>query len=161
MNHSIKATFINCAIGEMKGMNKRKPAQSELDRYFAECGGHWKKADGTVHWCGVFTAYLLRKAGARVWWVMGWGIHNVVGNENPEGNIYVHRIDGNKGISIGDIAVRDSSVHHFIVLSQPDKYGNYECVEGNYGGIGNPMLHHGKNYKNNLSRVHLFYRVLG
>lgn len=160
MHYSLKSNFLRLAIDELQGIDKRQPTYSELNKYFVECGSTWTSFDPTVNWCGVFAAYLLRKAGAKIRWVMGWGIHNLTGTENPEGNIYVQMIYGNKGISIGDIAVRDSSNHHFIVLTPPDNYGNYKCVEGNYGGVGNPWLHHGWNYKNNISRVNLYYRIL-
>lgn len=148
----ITLKYIELAILEMKGMYKRKPSQAELDKYFSECGGPWEKADNITSWCGIFATYLLRKSGAEVKWVMGQGIHN-------ESNSYVQRINSNEGICLGDIAVRGSHIHHFIVTNSPDENGTFNCVEGNYGGVGNPWLHHGKNYKNNIRSVDYYYRV--
>jgi hypothetical protein len=159
MPGSIKSDFVYSAIDEMNGMRKRQPTRSELDKYFVGCGGPWKGFDSTVNWCGIFTAYLLRQLGAKIRWKMGYGIENLTGKDNPQGIKSVLAVQGNKGITIGDIAIRDASVHHFIVLSQPDEHGTFNCVEGNYGGVGNPWLHKGKNEKNNISRVRFYYRV--
>lgn len=156
----VKQKLIELAKLEMTGMSKRQPTQEELNAYFAGCGGPWKKADTTTSWCGIFATYLLRKAGAKVRWVMSRGIYNLTGNENSEGDMNVYYISGNKGITIGDIAVRDKSNHHFIVLNPPDEEDIFECVEGNYGGVGNPWLHQGKNDKNKVSRVNYYYRVI-
>lgn len=155
----VSLKLIELAIIEMKNSKKRQPTRSELDKYFSECGGIWKKADTTTSWCGIFATYLLRKAGAKVLWSIGYGIHNQTGNENPEGEIFVQYVKGNQGITLGDIAVRGSGNHHFIVVGSPDSNGVFDCVEGNYGGIGDPWLHYGKNYKNNISAVKHYYRV--
>lgn len=158
----MRRTLIDLAIAEMKGQTFRVPSKAELDAYFTGCGGPWTESDNTTSWCGIFMCYLLRKGGAKVSWVMGAGIHNQVGSGsgNPGGDISVVRYSGNQGCRKGDILVRDRGQHHFLALVEPTSTAVIPCVEGNYGGPGNPMLHHGSNWKNQLGRVHTYYRVV-
>lgn len=158
---------------EMKGAKERRPSNDELNNYFIESG--WKEGyNTTTHWCGIFATYLLRKAGAKVHWVKGRGIHNLVGAENPEGKTSIigpyfgrkreikatKQIVYDNTIMVGDICVRGVGQHHFIVLCPPDEHGTFEhCVEGNYGGLDFPLLHQGKRAKNNKWHVHTYYRV--
>lgn len=160
MSKRIKERFMQMAIDEMKGMKQRRPSADELNKYFVGCDGIWRGYDPNTHWCGIFVTYLLRKAGAQVRWIYRRGIHNVTGYENIEGYMSVWLYGGNKNISPGDICVRGDGEHHFIVISPPDKHGTFEhCVEGNFGGLGNPQLHQGKWWKDRVKDVKYYYRI--
>ncbi len=160
MHFTLRDRFMQLAVEEMKGAKQRRPSIEELNKYFIGCDSVWKGYDANTHWCGIFATYLLRKAGAKVRWVMALGIHNLVGRENPEGYMHTTFHKGNTGIGVGDICVRGRGRHHFIVFGPPDEHGNFErCIEGNYGGIENPLLHDGKRWKNNVNNVDCFYRV--
>jgi hypothetical protein len=136
---------IEFALAEMQGQVKRKPTPDDLKRYFTGCGGPWTAFDNNTSWCGIFATYVLRRANLHVSWRMGHGIDGMT------------RVDGNEGLSIGDVAVRGAANnHHFIVLDDTPS-GIIDAVEGNYGGVGNPWLHHGHNPKNNLSSVIYYY----
>lgn len=161
MDISLKNRFIILAHQEMKQAKQRRPSVNELNKYFIECNGPWKGYDPTTHWCGIFATYLLRKAGANVKWVMSRGIHNQTGDENSTGEIHTKYYEGNNGIMVGDICVRGKGQHHFIIIGPPDESGVFEhCIEGNYGGVTNPLLHQGKRHKNNKNVVNYYYRIL-
>jgi len=154
----VKQKFLELAKQEMRGTKHRYVSQTELNQYFSECGGIWKQADRTTSWCGIFATYLLRKAGAQVKWEVARGIFNHP-TDIYEPTNFIQRINGNAGLSVGDIAVRGKSNHHFIVLDPPDAAGNINCIEGNYGGVTSPELHQGPRVKNNLSGVYMYYKV--
>ncbi len=161
MNLSKKHSFIILAHQEMKMLKQRRPSNQELDNYFAQCGGTWKRNDHVTHWCGIFVTYLLRNAGANVKWKMGHGIRNQSESENPGGGVDLQYVLGNNGIMPGDICVRGNGQHHFIIIGEPDIHGTFEyCIEGNYGGLGNPLLHQGKRAENNQGDVNYYYRIL-
>lgn len=167
MHIPLRDRFMMLAIEEMKGIKERRPTMDELNKYFIECDSIWNGYNSTTHWCGIFATYLLRKAGAKVRWVWRRGIHNLTGADNPEGDMNVRMYFSKKqgdsyvnNINVGDICVRGDGQHHFIVLEPPDEHGTFgHCVEGNYGGLGNPLLYQGKRANNNKHFVHTYYRV--
>ncbi len=131
----------------------RKPSRAELDKYFKASGGFPQGFDKTVHWCGLFATYVLRKAGVGVVWQHG-KIVDLSGGKD------ITLVSGSKGIGPGDVAVRDMNTanHHFIVLAEPVK-GAITSVDGNYGDIKNPMLFYGRHWKNSVSAVNFYYRI--
>jgi len=144
---------------------ERVPSKDELDKYFKGCNSTWpppldKKHkpftgyDRTVSWCGIFATYCLIQVGARVRWVISQGIEDLSGGGD------IVRVDGNQGIRRGDIAVRGSSSHHFIVLDPEfNSQKGFKCVEGNSGGTAYPQMRYGYNLRNKLPDVRLYYRV--
>jgi hypothetical protein len=135
----------------------RVPSLEDLDRYFRECGDEGFGQSGydkQVSWCGIFATYLLIRVGARVKWRMGKGIQDLSGGED------ILFVPGNQGIRRGDIAVRGSGSHHFIVLDDPPPAaGGIKCVEGNSGGTDYPEMRAGRRYQNHLAAVTCYYRV--
>ncbi len=168
MNIPLKHRFIILANQEMKGAIERTPTTEELNKYFRECNGGYSGYDQSIHWCGIFCTYLLRKAGANVKWVPSKGMDNVTGKENPDGKLYITRYFGTKigknryknNVMVGDICVRGIGQHHFIALGPTDEIGAFgHTVEGNYGGLANPRLHQGRRVENSKHVVHTYYRI--
>lgn len=147
--------IIEKAIAEMRGERPlRVPSESELDNYFTGCGSAFTQYDRTVSWCGIFATYILRKTGLRVKWRIGKGI------ENEPGCFDIQFVRGNAGVSTGDIAVRGTGYHHFILLEQPANQGAILAVDGNAGGIEYPQLRYDRWWKNSLSAINCYYKIL-
>jgi hypothetical protein len=53
----------------------RKPTDDELDAYFQESKAG-NAFNPSAHWCGIFAACLLKRAGVRCHWVVAAGIFN-------------------------------------------------------------------------------------
>jgi len=164
--------FVMAAMGELfqpgattfKGIGNepgwiRRPTKEELDKYFRESEAG-PAFDPTVHWCGIFATYLLKKAGVRCHWVRSVGITNDEGASDLE---TANPPEAQLDLRIGDVLIREPEHHHIIVL-EPVSVGAIRCVEGNAGGLGNPLLAMnwggGKNLTyNSVDRVVKRYRI--
>jgi hypothetical protein len=135
----------------------RVPSKSELDNYFkTSLAG--PAFDPTVHWCGIFATYLLKKAGVRCHWAMGDGITDDSNGQDLE---TTDSPNAQKDLQIGDVVVREPQHHHIIVL-EPVDAGTIRCVEGNAGGVGKPLLamHWAANMRNNtVGNIVKRYRI--
>ena len=144
---------VRYAIEELNGRRPtRRPSSEDLHRYFTQCGASYPGFDDTMAWCGIFATYILRKAGVKVRWARRI--------EDLSGGQQVKDIVGHEGMGPGDVAVRGAAGqnHHFIVLETP-KNGVIRSVDGNYGGVGNPVLFCGHHWKNTVSSVDHYYRI--
>lgn len=144
---------VRYAVEELKGQRPtRRPSLEELNRYCTGCGDSYAGFDNTLHWCGIFATYILRKAGVRVRWA-----RKIV---DDSGGQDIKIVWGREGMGPGDVAVRDwrNVNHHFIVLDSP-KSGVIWSVDGNHGGVGNPLLFCGRHGKNTVAAVDYYYRV--
>jgi len=152
---SYKFEFVmRYAKEELHGMQKRVPSRADLDRYFINCGGGYSGYDPTVSWCGIFACYIMRKAGLRVKWKRYKGIEDLSGGTDMKA------IWGREGIALGDVAVRGSGQHHFILLETPAKDQRVVyAADGNAMGKYNPMLACGRDGRNILPEVTYYYRI--
>lgn len=78
-----------------------------------------------IQWCGIFATFVWYRAiagGVVVQWKLG------VGPVGPA----VQRVNGNKGIQVGDICVKQGGlVHHFIPYEVDTAKGRLQTVNGN------------------------------
>jgi hypothetical protein len=158
------ADVVDHALAEMKGQGKRRPSTEELNSYFTGSGSVYRGYDKTVSWCGVFAAYILRKASVGIYWKMAKGLQ-------IEATSDVTLVQGCEGIGVGDVAValnprEDAngnllcSAHHFIVVRTPaSAEGLVEAVHGNNGGTSAPELFHGLHPKYPVNKIVYYYRV--
>jgi hypothetical protein len=135
----------------------RVPSKAELDTYFKDslAGGGY---DPSSHWCGIFAAYLLRKAGVRCYWLMSKGITDESDGADLE---IASDAEARQGLQIGDVLIREPQHHHIIVM-EPVTSGVIPCVEGNAGGIAHPLLamNWAANARNNtVGKVVKRYRI--
>ena len=133
----------------------RVPSGDELKKYFAQSGfpnGYTSR----ISWCGVFATYILHKVCPAIVW-QGAKIVDLSGGKNLK--IVIKRKPDD--LRPGDVAVRDSrgANHHFIVLA-PASSGALGSVDGNHGGPGRPLLFYGRFWKNNVSAVDGYYRLI-
>lgn len=157
-------TLVKHSTTEDGSMFERTPSTDELNTFFRGCNSTWPPPldqtnqgfnayDPTVSWCGIFATYCLINVGAKVRWVISRGIADL-------GSGDILRVEGNYGITRGDIAVRGDSSHHFIVLDPNyDPARGFHCVEGNAGGTTYPLMRYGYNLRNKLPDVRHYYRV--
>lgn len=155
MTVSYKFEFVmKYAKAELRGMKQRVPSRADLNRYFVGCGGPYWGYEPSVSWCGIFACYILRKAGLAVKWKMGRGIQDLSGGQD------LKLIHGREGLAMGDVAVRGSGSHHFILLENPSEGQTVAyAVDGNAAGAGNPLLFCGYNPRDALSGVRFYYRI--
>jgi hypothetical protein len=108
----------------------RVPSKEELNNYFkaASVAGY----DKSVHWCGIFQIYLLKKAGV----ICHWDRAIVSDGNDLE---IVSGEDAKKGLAVGDIVKVSHAQHHLMVL-EPVIKGYIRSIEGNAGGLAYPML---------------------
>lgn len=120
-----------------------KPSAQELSDIFTDAGAEqapslseaeWSlrnlstgvKVGGQVkHWCGVFAAEVLRRAGVDAQWtLMGGAIKGKGVSYRP----------GNQGIQPGDVAMIPKANHHFLVVGVDYGGNTLWTVEGNTEG---------------------------
>jgi len=134
----------------------REPSLAEMDKFFKGSGGFPEGYSGNhkVHWCGVFATYILRKVCTGVAWQRG-KLVDLSGGKN------LQIVRNNVGMKAGDVAVRDTANqnHHFIVLGEPTG-GQITSVDGNYGNIQLRRLFYGNHWKNKVSAVEGYYRLI-
>lgn len=139
----------------------RVPTKDELDAYFRESKAG-NVFDSNAHWCGIFAACLLTRAGVRCHWIVAEGIANDVYEDQKDLEI-AYGADARKGIQFGDVLIREPNHHHIIVL-EPASGGTIRCVEGNAMGVGSPLIamNSSLNMANNcVSKVNTRYRIRG
>ena len=142
------------AQDELHGLKERVPSTADLNRYFVGCGGGYAGYDPTMSWCGIFACYILRKAGLNVKWKKYRGIEDLSGGSD------LKAIWGREGLALGDVAVRGTGDHHFILLETPSEGQSVvRAVDGNARGPGDPLLFCGYNPRNALSGVKYYYRI--
>ena len=110
----------------------RVPAKEELDNYF-RAGGMAGYVQN-VHWCGIFQVYLLKKAGVRCSWS-----REIVDDSGGADLEITQGQEARTGLRFGDILKVSHNQHHFMALEAVEK-GSIRCIEGNAGGVGNPLL---------------------
>ncbi len=104
-----------------------------------------------VSWCGIFAAWVLRKAGLDdVRWVVGQGI---VGKQ-------VKQVAGNQDFSAGDVVViQGAEVHHAIVAGENlaiyDGDGSIETINGN--SDAQSIIIHSRYYP---KQVWYYYKII-
>lgn len=82
-----------------------------------------KSKPSGASWCGIFAAWVLRKAGLHVFWEVGMGI------SGPK----VVKVPGNQGFARGDVLVfKGGEVHHAIFM---DENHNIYGGDGSIGTI--------------------------
>lgn len=143
------------AKGQIPG-TIRIPLPAELDKYFKAGGA--AGYDPTVHWCGLFQVYLLKNAGVACSWN-----GEIVDDSGGKDLEIVRGDDAKKGLAVGDIVRIHHNEHHFMVL-EPVEKGSIKSLEGNAGGLGDPLLasYWMGNAKTNLvADIYIRYRVVG
>lgn len=132
----------------------RRPSKEELNKYFIAATG--TPYDKTVHWCGIFQVYLLKKAGV----ACGWN-REIVDESGGKDLEIVKGDDAKKGLAFGDIVRVQHNQHHLMVL-EPAQKGFIRSIEGNAGGIEDPMIaaHWTLNKHNVVEEIQYRYRVI-
>lgn len=133
----------------------RVPSKEELDNYFKAGGA--PGYDPSVHWCGIFQVYLLKKAGVLCHWDQA--ILNDIYDEDLE---IVSGEAAKTGLQVGDIVRVRQNQHHLMVLDPVSK-GFIRGIEGNAGGLKYPMLainYMGNANSNIVEEIEWRYRVV-
>lgn len=126
-----KTTEYKYPAGTIPGFT-RPPSKEELNGYFkaAGAGGY----DPTVHWCGIFQVYLLKKANVTCYWQQA--ICQTIYDEDLE---IVSGKEAQTGLQVGDIVRVERNQHHLMVL-EPVSKGFIRGIEGNAGGLKHPLV---------------------
>jgi hypothetical protein len=110
----------------------RVPSKDELNAYFTAGGA--AGYDPSIHWCGIFQVYLLKKAGVLCRWDRA--ILNDIYDEDLE---ITSGPAAQTGLQVGDIVRVRQNQHHLMVLDPVSK-GFIRGIEGNAGGLKYPTL---------------------
>jgi hypothetical protein len=133
----------------------REPSKTELNAYF-QAGGAAGYSP-TVHWCGIFQVYLLKKAGVLCHW------DREILNDLYEEDLEITSGEAAKsGLLVGDIVRVQRNQHHLMVLDPASK-GFIRGIEGNAGGLKYPMLainYMGNAKSNIVEEIQFRYRIV-
>jgi hypothetical protein len=134
-----------------------------MAQYFAAGGKTWTGAStNTIHWCGLFSLYVLRLAGVACSWngSIVPGGHQLVQHPMPS------NIKQFPGVHIGDVVVRkdDTGHEHYIIIAQevpPGRHSyNIWAVDGNSTGIPtDPRVRFSRFWKHNTERFLYWWSV--
>ena len=151
-----KTTEYKYPNGTIPGYTRR-PSNEELDKYFK--AGGVAGYSPTVHWCGIFQVYLMQKAGVLCRWEYSQILNNLY--DDPGLEITSGR-EAQTGLQVGDVVKVRPAQHHLMVLDPVSK-GFIRGVEGNAGGLENPLLainYMGNRDKNVVEEIQWRYRIL-
>lgn len=133
----------------------RVPSREDLDKYFRAAGvtGYVKN----IHWCGIFQTYLLQNSGVACSW------NREIVDESGGTDLEIVSGDAaKKDLAVGDVIKVSHAQHHFMVL-QPVSKGYIPSIEGNAGGLANPLLASnwmGNALNNVVEQIQFRYRVI-
>jgi hypothetical protein len=143
--------------------SEHRPTDLLMTQYFSAGGKTWTGAsNNTIHWCGLFSLYVLKLAGVACSWS---------GGIIPAGNQLVRHtmpssISQFPGVHIGDVVVRSdpTSGEHFIVIAQEVPPGKHSysiwAVDGNStGNPKDPRVRFSNNWKHTTEKFKYWYSV--
>lgn len=156
----VRQRIIDIARTELGSASNRDiQSIAELDKYFNETGKSQFGADKTTSWCGLFSCWVLKKAGLNVkWGINQFGSYGIVPLSGGQIELVDSKKEHGKNIMPGDVCVIEHRIHHFVVEYAYQNEELMVTISGNYLGRKHDCIRRTQEYTR--GGVWYYYRIL-